>query len=606
MAIYHLSAQLIKRSDGRNAVAAAAYRSGDQLTDEITGEVKDYRLKDGVVHSQIYLPKGAPAAFADRGTLWNAVEQKENRKDAQLARELNVALPNELTRSQQIELLDGFINEQFVELGMIADTNIHVAHEGKHQNDHAHIQLTLREVAEDGFGRKNRDWNKKELVEQWRQAWENHVNQALENAGIDDRIDHRSHKDRELDTEPTIHLGPTANELESKGVRTERGDINRDIEARNNVIELAKTQERIRELKEEKRQRDDKALDDAYVGSIEGVSGRPGKFAAESAKFTKTVDLAFEKHGNVYVWRSLQAKGKTVPAFIEHKDKITAHTRNKTALKAMAQASMEKFGQRFRATGSEEFRRELWLQGSMIGADVTGFDPTDEDIRLLRDQIDEHEKRYGRKPKLSDDIKALVMPEEDLFEQYETPLMEKRNKAVSLKEKANKDKETAEKSRMRLIERRDQLNQRAEGLMNAGRKKDFADLLEEARREVIPDDELQALDELEARIKDQEEKQFVLFRGRHEKQLEKMRSELRSERTRLIDDYREDVQKTIEHIRHAPSPEASQLLDQAKQLQRQIDKQLETEKQLDEKILKAAKAIELIDEELAKQDIKYG
>jgi ATP-dependent exoDNAse (exonuclease V) alpha subunit len=141
MAIYHCSIKIIKRSQGRNAVAAAAYRSGEKLTNEWDGIMHDYTKKGGVVYSEIFLPAHAPPEFPDRSTLWNSVEKSEKSCNAQLAREIEIALPAELDRKAQITLVRTFVRDTFVASGMCADFSIHDKGDG---NPHAHIMLTLR------------------------------------------------------------------------------------------------------------------------------------------------------------------------------------------------------------------------------------------------------------------------------------------------------------------------------------------------------------------------------------------------------------------------------------------------------------------------------
>ncbi len=193
MAIYHFDASVISRSKGRSATAAAAYRTAEVINDHRTGEVHDYTRKGGVLHTEIIAPDTAPAWVQDRAALWNAVEQVERRKDAQVAREVRVALPSALTTEQNADLVRSFVREQFVDRGMIADVAIHApGREGDQRNHHAHIMLTTREVGPEGFGAKNRDWNAKERLVDWRQSWAEHVNDTLERHNIHERVDHRT------------------------------------------------------------------------------------------------------------------------------------------------------------------------------------------------------------------------------------------------------------------------------------------------------------------------------------------------------------------------------------------------------------------------------
>ncbi|MGR3467144.1 MAG: MobQ family relaxase [Shimia sp.] len=193
MAIYHLRASVISRSQGRSATAAIAYRVAERITDRRTGLVFDYAAKAGVEHTEILAPSHAPDWVSDRSELWNRVEEAEIRKNSQVAREVRVALPSELSHAGRVELVRGFAREQFVDRGMVADVAIHApGREGDERNHHAHILLTTREVAEDGFTAKNRDWNKVEVLAGWREAWARDTNAALERAQVAERVDHRT------------------------------------------------------------------------------------------------------------------------------------------------------------------------------------------------------------------------------------------------------------------------------------------------------------------------------------------------------------------------------------------------------------------------------
>lgn len=247
MAIYHLSMQIISRSKGQSVVASSAYRSGEKLNDERTNENKFYKRKVKP-DTMILAPSNSPSWVTDRENLWNEVEKIEKRKDAQLARELNIALPREISNDVQKELVREYVQEQFVNKGMVADIAIH---RDDKENPHAHIMLTTREISVEGFGKKNRDWNQRELLEKWREEWANHANKALSNAGIQEQISHLSHENRKLEQLPTIHLGHVAHEMEKRGVQTDRGNINREREEYNNlVVELETYRKEKQALKE--------------------------------------------------------------------------------------------------------------------------------------------------------------------------------------------------------------------------------------------------------------------------------------------------------------------------------------------------------------------
>ena len=259
MAIYHLSIKIVSRGKGASAVAKSAYRAAEKIKNEYDGMIHDYTRKGGVVHTEILLPEHAPAEYQDRAVLWNAVEKIEKAKNSQLAREIEIALPKELTREQSINLVRDYVNHHFVAAGMCADIAIHDEKKG---NPHAHILLTMRPFNEDRtWGDKQKkeyildeqgekqydkktksykcksvpstDWNEQTKAEEWREAWTEAANAELEKHGHTERIDHRSYERQGIDQIPTIHLGVAASQMEKKGIRTERGDINRAIEVSN-------------------------------------------------------------------------------------------------------------------------------------------------------------------------------------------------------------------------------------------------------------------------------------------------------------------------------------------------------------------------------------
>lgn len=277
MAIYHLHVGIVSRKTGRSSVAAAAYRSGEKLHskhDGITydytpvkidsisaaayrsgeklhnehdGKTHDYTKKTGVVYSEIMLPKNALKEYKDRATLWNAVEKSEKRYDAQTARDIDVALPIEFNRQEQIETLRKYIQENFVAHGMCADFSIHDKGDG---NPHAHILLTTRDVTEKGFGKKNREWNKIERLEQWRENWAIICNEKLREKGLSDRIDHRTLKAQGIDREPTIHIGVATKHMERAGRNSDRMREYNKIIAHNEATSPVITAEYIHELKQ--------------------------------------------------------------------------------------------------------------------------------------------------------------------------------------------------------------------------------------------------------------------------------------------------------------------------------------------------------------------
>ena len=230
MAIFSFHADIVKRSTGRSSVAAAAYRVGEKMRNERTGEIHDYTRKTGVVYSEIILPENAPHEYMDRYTFWNAVEKADKRWDSQTARTIDVALPIEFDRSEQIEIMQKYIQDNFISHGMCADLSIHDTGDG---NPHAHIMLTMRNVTEAGFGNKNRDWNQTPLLEQWRENWANACNERFKEKGLDVRISHLSLEAQGIDREPTIHVGVAGTHMEKRGLESDRARLNREIIARN-------------------------------------------------------------------------------------------------------------------------------------------------------------------------------------------------------------------------------------------------------------------------------------------------------------------------------------------------------------------------------------
>ena len=261
MAIYHLCIKIISRGKGKSAVAASAYRSGEKIKNEYDGIVHDFTRKGGIAHTEILLPQNAPQEFSDRGTLWNSVEKIEKSKNSQLAREIEVALPKELDREKQINLVREYVKENFVKVGMCADIALHDKNDG---NPHCHILLTMRPLNEDTtWGAKSKkeyildengekiklkngnyktkkidtvDWNEQDKAEEWRKSWADITNKYLKENSIQEKVDHRSYQRQGIEQIPTIHLGVSATQMEKKGIATDRGNINREIKHQNKIL----------------------------------------------------------------------------------------------------------------------------------------------------------------------------------------------------------------------------------------------------------------------------------------------------------------------------------------------------------------------------------
>ena len=256
----------IKRSAGQSAVAAAAYRAGEKLHSEYYGEDSDYTRKGGVICSEILLPSHAPPEYADRETLWNAVEKAERGKKAQLAYSFDIALQNEFSLEENIALARQFLLEQFVSRGMVVDFAIHQPdkEDGGIPNPHFHVLCPIRPILEDGkWGSKQRrvyrldedgnrildskgkplfdavpttDWGSPETLEYWRETWAKMCNAKFEEKGLSCRIDHRSYLRQGLDLLPTVHEGPAVRQMEARGIATDKGSLNRWIKATNALL----------------------------------------------------------------------------------------------------------------------------------------------------------------------------------------------------------------------------------------------------------------------------------------------------------------------------------------------------------------------------------
>ena len=298
MAIYHLSIKIISRGKGKSAVAAAAYRAGEIIKNEYDGITHDYTRKGGVVHTEILLPDNASAEYSDRNLLWNAVEKIEKAKNSQLAREIEIALPVELTLLQNKSLVREYVKKHFTEQGMCADIAIHDTGGG---NPHAHIMLTMRPFNEDKtWGDKQKkeytldrngnkiydskkrqykcksvpttDWNEQTKAEEWRSGWADSVNRYLEKLNHSEHIDHRSYERQGIEQIPTVHLGVAAFQMEKRGIRTERGNLNREIEVTNQRLRQLKA--RIVKLQNWLKEETENAEPPTLADVIQGILSR--------------------------------------------------------------------------------------------------------------------------------------------------------------------------------------------------------------------------------------------------------------------------------------------------------------------------------------------
>jgi len=262
LACYHFNASIVSRGNGSSIAAAVAYISGEKLHDSYDGKIHDRSHRRDVIYKATLLPLSAPREFLDRQTWLDALNRAERRCDAQMARSIKVALPNELTFEEQVALVEEFVSENFIAQGFLADLAIHRGLLNRHRvsediepveerrdNPHAHIVVPLRTVDEDGFSRtktQGRYMNNPSYLNQWRREWARLQNREFERLGLDVRVSHESLAARGINREPTKHIGAAAMALENRGIQTERGDQYRAVIALNRSRELERQLERQR------------------------------------------------------------------------------------------------------------------------------------------------------------------------------------------------------------------------------------------------------------------------------------------------------------------------------------------------------------------------
>ena len=456
MSIYHCSIKIISRAGGRSAIASAAYRSGEKLYNDETGMTHDFTRKGGVVMNEIILPPNAPKRYANREVLWNEVQQIEKRSDAQFAREIEVALPAEMNRDEQIECIRSFIKDNFVAEGMIADWALHDKSDG---NPHAHIMLTLRGIDEhekwlqkqktvfansrDSQGRpiydpslpsydphnkeataqyripqldKNgnqktrvregkgteylwekisipaNDWNEHSKAEKWRSSWAEHCNRYLEK---DKQIDHRSYKRQGLDIEPTIHEGIVARQIEGEGKIADRCQINREIKERNSIREqIRKTVSEITKLITEKA----RTIYDRYKelrrhrGDSE-IAGADAGYPRKTAGGDRGI-----VSGKQFLERAVGRITAIKRAADETEQDIAKTDKRIEQLKQTITAKEETINERFKRLKD---RRSLMYSGGSSGAVGTGdsgeLQSTREDIESFIRGLDTKERASAQK-----------------------------------------------------------------------------------------------------------------------------------------------------------------------------------------------------------------
>lgn len=411
MAIYHCHCKIISRGQGRSAVGAAAYRSGEKLYNEYDGIEHDYTKKGGVAYSEIMLCENAPKEYQDRQTLWNAVEKIEKGSKAQLAREYEVALPVELSREEQIQLVRDFAKENFVDKGMCVDFSIHDKENG---NPHAHIMLTTRPINENGeWGMKEKkdymrdengervplidkktglqkvdsrnrkqwkreyvqfnDWNTKDFLYRSRESWAEKVNQELERKNVPQRVDHRSYNEQGIEQIPTQHIGVSANAMEKRGIESQLGNENREIKKANGQIQTIEilekqTQKEIAFIREDiswNRHHEEIAKIEEMLPK---AAGNEKVLLSVQAGLLKLYDKAkLIEPTKTSEGRTVEFDGRKIPYFEYHKNKLVgdisfAQDKVKGYLETLERQRQEEPKEKAQEQGGFAARREAFKQ----------------------------------------------------------------------------------------------------------------------------------------------------------------------------------------------------------------------------------------------------
>lgn len=356
MAIYHCHCKVISRGQGRSAVGAAAYRSGERLTNDYDGITHDYTNKGGVVYSEVMLCENAPQEYQNRAVLWNEVERQEKGGKAQLAREYEVALPIELNRDEQIELIRDYVRENFVKNGMCADFAVHDKGDG---NPHAHIMLTMRPIEPGGeWGAKQKkeylldkdgnkqydpkkktykcrtvkttDWDTQDFLQRSRENWAAIVNRELEKKNLPQRVDHRSLKEQGKQRIPTEHIGVAAKNMEKRGKVSDRGERNREITAANRqLLAVAKAHNQV--VREINAIREDMQWSRLHEG-ISGIDKQLHFAEQDGAKLrliqerlsAMSANLQRQTPSKASEGRTVVYEKQEIPYFVYHQEKALA------------------------------------------------------------------------------------------------------------------------------------------------------------------------------------------------------------------------------------------------------------------------------------------
>ena len=426
IAIYHWNIGIVSRGKGKSAVAAAAYRSGEKLTNEWDGMTHDYTRKGGVVYTEIMLPPHAPPSFSDRSTLWNSVELYEKAGNAQLAREIDAALPIELSREEQIRLVREYCSSQFVSKGMCVDFVIHDTNSG---NPHCHIMLTMRPLDERGAwaakSKKEYDldengerirlpsgrykthkvdltgWNSKDNTLLWRKAWADFTNDFLERNGSPERIDHRSNAERGIDEIPTVHMGVAACQMEKKGIaeyakhdRAEFVRVVQEAQSSQQTAEVKKQRTRLATAKQRVSELEVllcKIYEDNILGKLSD-----SRYATLDAQYEKEQsELTAEISVLEKAVKSYEKHEKDADRFIalidkyENFDKLTIAMLNEFIEKILVHERDRK--------GSIQTTQEVEIYFNFVGRFVP---PAFGEAELTPEELEEIRKREERKDRL--------------------------------------------------------------------------------------------------------------------------------------------------------------------------------------------------------------
>ncbi|WP_301101300.1 MobQ family relaxase [Propionivibrio sp.] len=382
MAIYHLSTKIIGRSTGRTATAAAAYRAGIKIKDTRSGLVFDYTRRQHVGWRAIAAPDDAPAWALDRAKLWNAVEAAEKRGDAQLAREVEISLPLELSHLERLALIAEFVESQFVKRGMVADIAVH----DNIGNPHVHLLLTMRELNADGFGKKIREWNDKTMLEGWREAWASHCNRALAKSGHRSRIDHRRLIDQGISRQPERHKGVNRRARFAKA-NSRREAIKQTINSSWGI----KMEEGFRKQQDNKPGNTKPATPCVLPIHTAANPFETAQALPQDSSYQAKVRTHFGQrlHSMHYDGKNqaldIRVNGGSVR---DHGDRLTPKFGGmRDEVETIIELAQLKGWKSIKVQGGEEFRRNLWKSAVRHGYPpdaIQGYTPTDDELALSK------------------------------------------------------------------------------------------------------------------------------------------------------------------------------------------------------------------------------